>query len=114
MNPLLLAAAVLWRLFYTLALPAIVGVGLFVYAMERLDKRERVMRFVAGRPSRCECGCGADWHPTDTDEYLTSHFECEGCGLDYRMELVRFLYDRDENGRTIPQPVLACPYCAAY
>jgi hypothetical protein len=34
----------------------------------------------------CACGCSAPWTATDTDEYLDTHFECEGCGDDYPMD----------------------------
>lgn len=34
----------------------------------------------------CVCGCDAPWTDPDSDDYLFSHFECEGCGSDWPVD----------------------------
>ena len=34
----------------------------------------------------CVCGCDQPWTDPESDEYLDTHFECEGCGSDWLLE----------------------------
>ena len=37
----------------------------------------------------CICGnCDSDWIDPEHEDYLDTHFECEGCGSDFPMSTV--------------------------
>lgn len=41
---------------------------------------------VAESDAYCWCGCDALWTDPSSDEYLDTHFECDRCGDDFRID----------------------------
>lgn len=41
----------------------------------------------AQKAQNCVCGnCDSPWTDPESDDYLDTHFECEGCGSDFLMD----------------------------
>lgn len=46
----------------------------------------------------CVCNnCDAPYTDVESDEYLDSHFECESCGSDFPMEVLKITHVADES-----------------
>lgn len=59
----------------------------------------------------CRCGCGGPWFDPESDEYLTSHVECDSCGEDWLVDdctVERYTEYADQPG----QPYYFCPECS--
>lgn len=50
------------------------------------------------RTTNCVCNnCDAPYTDVESDEYLDSHFECESCGSDFPMEVLKITNVADES-----------------
>jgi hypothetical protein len=48
----------------------------------------------------CVCGnCDSPWTDPESEDYLDTHFECEGCGSDFNMDIVVIDRYTDYEGR---------------